>query len=54
MLHTLNVYNVVHKLYLNFEKETLKNRNRDNYTLSFLIIMTFMSFFFFFALLQYL
>ena len=47
MLHTLNVYNVVHKLYLNFEKETLKNRNRDNYTLSFLIIMTFMSFFFF-------
>ena len=47
MLHTLNVYNVIHELYLNFEKETLKDRNRDNYTLSFLIIMTFMSFFFF-------
>ena len=46
-LYTLNLYNVIHKLYINFEKETLKNRNRDNYTLSLLIIMTFMSFFFF-------
>lgn len=32
MLHTLNVYNVIHELYLDFEKETLKDRNRDNYT----------------------
>ena len=54
MLHTLNVYNVIHKLYLNFKKETLENTNRDDYTLSLLIIMTFMSFFFFLALLQYL
>ena len=53
MLHTLNVYNVIHKLYLNFKKETLENTNRDDYTLSLLIIMTFMSFFFL-ALLQYL
>ena len=46
MLHTLNVYNVIHKLYLNFKKETLENTNRDDYTLPLLIIMTFMSFFF--------